>query len=950
MPRRLEDLMERPEPAEVLGPPTPPKTNKDASAKALQHLVLGAGKRTLEHLEGLASTGAMLGQEGLSFLTETPSPTQGPKPPAPSVFDPTVSEQVVQTGKDLLYNMVVKPFTEFPENPGGALVDLALTAPAVGLPVAGAASVAATRGAKLLPQAIKGPANKVIGKIVPRYNWPDEMFASEAERAGERFALTISQTRKSVEEAKELGTTGARFLEPTSLLDSKELQAFRKQQLAARRANPVAIAGTSRTQQPFTFTGKNVDLAMDRGGILRPVDSKVFATLPQAEKDSILDIRSLIESNQDTLVGMGVMKAGEAIPGYLHKTYEAFLNPKQWHNELMDPTNLESVAVLNNARAWINKKMPGADADVVIDRILGRAEHLQLQPGQRAVKSAVFGSEAGALLHRKKVPAALKALLGPTEPGAVRVGQTLDNQIRLITSDVLMEHMSQIAARDGRPLLYMGPIQDRDYFTLGTDIRTGKLLPESRFYGRWAGGNIHPDVVDALETLRGENPWGAIGSYMTLWKMGKVVGNPPTHVNNITGDIMFGILSGGNWVNPLNWEKTQRAFKETFSLWAEPSNLMRHRKLQEAIFSGAVVPGFASRELAHSYADVATRAGNWGDYLLKTGPMQKFARFYDLEDQAARYASYLILTEKYGKTPQEAALAIAKSYPNYETSSSLGKFLRGQTSPAGAYVGAPFASFQLEAARIFLHAADENPLRLMAALSIPLGATVLGMGAQGMTLADYWEFQKSLPEHKRGRLLIPSPLGGDETYWHDLTATIPMNELLQIGKGTSEVADRSLPRLPMLSLFFSGPAIAPLELLYGVDLQTGEKIVDPSKGETEYDGLMKMTRKISPTPSALHDVMQRTYSKWNEVPYERWKEDPDTAFDVVSKSLLPQVFRTTPTSAFEEQGRRSRGAQMGEIKRGMRRVITRPDIPEAQKERKLENLMKRREDLMERER
>ena len=942
--------MEVPEPTEVLGPPTPAKSNKDASAAALQHLVLGAGKRGLEHLIGLKDLAAVVARDPSELATGAGAAIEEYATWKRSVFEPTRTQQAGGAAKDLLYNMFVKPFTEFPENPGGALVDLALTAPAVGLPVAGAGAIAATKAGKLLPAAVKAPVTKAIGKVVPRYNWPDEMFTAEAERAGERFALTISQTRASVEEAKKLGLPASRFLEPTSLLDRKELRAFKKQQKAAQQANPAAIAGTTRLQQPFTFTGKDVDLAMSPEGILTPVDNKIFATLPQAEKNSILKIRSFIESNQDAIVQRGIATPKEAIPGYLHRTYEAFLNPKEWHKTLMDPANPESVQTLINARAWINTRMPGADADVVIDRILGRAKHLQLQPGQPAVKSAVFGSEAGALLRRKKVPTALKELLGPMKPGAVRVGQTLDNQIRLLTGDAMMERMSQITAKDGRPLLYTGPIQDRDYFTLGTDIRTGKPTAESRFYGRWAGGHIHPDVADALETLRGENPWGAVSPYMTLWKMGKVVGNAPTHVNNITGDVMFGILSGGNWANPLHWEKTQRAFRETFSLWADPSNLMKHPTLQQAVISGAVVPGFASRELAHSYADVASRAGNWGDYLLKTGPMQKFARFYDLEDQAARYASYLILTEKYGKTPQEAALALAKSYPNYETSSQLGKFLRGQTSPAGAYVGAPFASFQLEAARIFLHAADENPLRLMAALSIPLGATILGMGAKGMTLEDYWEFQKSLPEGKRGRLLIPSPLGGDETYWHDLTAIIPMNELLQIGKGTSGIAGTSVPGLPMLGLFFSGPAIAPLELLYGIDLQTGAKLMDPARGESEFDAVMKTLSKISPTPSSLHEVMKRSYSKWNEAPYERWQEDPDTAFEIASKSLLPQVFRTTPESALMEQGRRSRGAQVGESKRGMRRIIPRPEIPEVTKERKLENLMKRREMLMERER
>ena len=126
--------------------------------------------------------------------------------------------------------------------------------------------------------------------------------------------------------------------------------------------------------------------------------------------------------------------------------------------------------------------------------------------------------------------------------------------------------------------------------------------------------------------------------------------------------------------------------------------------------------------------------------------------------------------------------------------------------------------------------------------------------------------------------------------------------------------------------------------------------MDPTKGESEFDAVMKTLGKISPTPSSLHDVMKRSYSKWNEVPYERWQEDPDTAFEIAGKSLLPQVFKTTPTSALEEQGRRSRGAQMGETRRGMRRVVPRPDMPEIEKERRLENLMKHREKLMERER
>ena len=151
MPRQLEDLMatkEVAESSEALGPPAP-KRNKDASAEALQHLVMGAGKRSLEHLMGLkdaavAVSTKLANQDPAEMAVEAGSAVKDYATRTRSVFEPTRTQQAGGVAKDVLYNMFVKPFTEFPENPGGALVDLALTAPAVGAPIAGAGAIAAT--------------------------------------------------------------------------------------------------------------------------------------------------------------------------------------------------------------------------------------------------------------------------------------------------------------------------------------------------------------------------------------------------------------------------------------------------------------------------------------------------------------------------------------------------------------------------------------------------------------------------------------------------------------------------------------------------------------------------------------------------------------------------------------------------------------------------------------
>lgn len=835
--------------------------------------------------------------------------------------------------------------------PGETLFDLMLAGPTVGMPLAGLAAKPATALAAKYPS-----IGRAVQKVVPKFNYTDQMYALEAERQGEYMAKSLMLSEPSVKELSELLKTQPEALDllGPERFTKTNVKEFGKK-LEHQRQAGVGAGMQPGKNIPFRFTAKKGDLslAVDEDGWITYGKADLFNTLPKSVQDTAVRVRTLIDTFDQEIATRELYKPKDwqaKMMSYLHEMYEINYDSKAWVKELRD----NRPWVINDAAEWLMKHytkaskkggtLPPTPAEVTgfIDRlltpqmyrqVLSNPEHLLTMPGS-------FTGDVVSLLRSKKIPEPIRQLIGPLAPteNAIRVGHTLDAQIRIITNDNAMQKMSTLFAKDGGVLLTKPG-------TLPPNARYIEI-PDSIAFGRWAGGYVHPDIADAIPTMKGTRFAGNISRFLQSWKASKTIWNPQTHVNNWLGNVMFSHFVGANIMNPANAGYYTSSIKELAGYVSDRSAAaMSNPELRNAIRYGVVRPGFAGSELtnmAKRIQGITPKTHSIPDYLLnlltETRVATKLKDVYDVEDQIFRYAAFKKLRSQ-GWSDTKAAVEVNKYFPSYAVSSKLGNFLRGQGSllgmpgNVGQAIAAPYTSFPLEAARIFSVAAKEHPWRLFAANTLPLSANVLNMGDAGMTPEDYHAFLGKIPRSKRGQALIAASRGNGEVDWVNITNAWPMSNLWTRSERTEQLFGTEGPSFPGSDLVMSGPLWEAASFIQNVNPFTGAPLYDRARGETFADAVGKGTGMLPIPPFPLQPATRAWYAA-EGVPWRRGME-PESVLNAMLYGTLPSQEPRTSEELLH-QGKLENRGEVSEAKRGFRGIMRKPTLFESERENKAE--------------
>jgi len=246
----------------------------------------------------------------------------------------------------------------------------------------------------------------------------------------------------------------------------------------------------------------------------------------------------------------------------------------------------------------------------------------------------------------------------------------------------------------------------------------------------------------------------------------------------------------------------------------------------------------------------------------------------------------------------------------------------------GPLFGGPFSSFPLEASRIYTLLAKEHPLRGMVIASIPLSLVTVFSGLRGLTLNDYVEFNQNLPSYHRGKLWIPMP-GGGMMNW---TPVEPLGEWSTEHPALSRFLGRQVPQGPL-----GMPLVSP----------GGPKMVNPERGDEWVDLFWALTKELAPVPQGAFRFLEGQGKRVGGVPYEAWDEEPESVGTSFGRAVAPQIFTHPPEDWFAKQRRGQEIGQMDEYKRGFKSLLKRPNVSEADKERKAEQIKERERALRE---
>ena len=889
--------------------PAPPSNTVQNYTKAVggEALSTAAGfvKRPIEIMDSLynllTDTVPKIATGQLDLVTPA---IEAVKKASPSSIAKTVGAMTI--GLPATEAIAQGSFEPIQKDVGGTIFDLML-AP---LNVIPAASGAMGLGAAARKSKILGPVAEPVGKVadivgrklIPKYMHTDEMQKSEALRQGDLLYNTVTKTQKAVDDFEALQATsphGVRLLEPR----------FKKDKATG-------------------FVG------------VHPKDAALFRSLPPEAQTKILSVRQTIDDLDQLAADRGLIDLKRRRPGqYLHRMYETHFDHRAWVNNVK--TNRPDL--IDNAATWVETYMdsptnPGFKASraeavetamFILDGAVGDMA--------RARQVGPMAQEINALLKTKRIPAPIKELLGPlpTSKWGVRAGQTVDDQVRMLATDAALDRMTSLKSFDGRPLIVKPSdktaMAGADYLTLPRDLSSTQ---------KWAGAQVHPDIYDAVVTMSSDKLTGTLQRLNQAWRVANVPANIPTHVNNILGSVGNSILLGNSMINPANTPFYADAIRDLVVFARDNQKLGGMAELAEAVRAGAVVPGFTHAELGNLYAKLSGSTANnmldvfldamlgKGDTFVASGVRGAMSA-YDLEDQVLRYATFLKNTRA-GMSPSNATLLINKYTPNYEVSSQLGKFARGEATlggiPAavGPFVMGPFTSFPLEMMRIYTNASVEHPMRLLAAQSIPLTLAMAGATAAGMTPEEYTETLRNLPPHLKGKALIPMP-GDQGVQWMDLTAAWPLASWYTQGG-------------PGADLIASGPAAT----LYGMlpwvnhNARTGQPYYDPAHGDTFASSFASSLFELAPIPTFLKRGTERTKAALDERPVRRHGpvQDPKK---VIEQTMVP-LLDTRSQGELEDSSRAYQRGELGDIRRGTRSINRNPAMGDSDKERRLRNI------------
>ena len=723
-----------------------------------------------------------------------------------------------------------------------------------------------------------------IGRaLVPNYQLHETYVAAKRERAGE-FALSRERTAQ-------IGK---------SLNKGKTLQQQHEVGGALQGRLPLANPAEQAKVDAVRSIIDNLSRQYNTEGILPPsiTDPNIGMYTRRVYLRDILGDRwsDTVRSKHPTVV--------QEAKDYLSRTQMA----------KVDPSTGKVSYVSVNYRGPNTRPLAPAELDDIVQRIL--------QPkaggGVTLFEKKPIRIDQSTMKARQDIPPEIRRLMGEVENGGYLAARTIaDMNATLINKRFFDKIATGSETINGQVTPWFRPTPAPGYskFPLPDTPSLGAAKNQYVLERYW------PEIQDILKTRNQVERF--YDRSMSLWKAGKVIWNPKTWGNNILGNTVFSDFAGTPIHDPRKWGFYKQAARE---LWTKSP--LRER----AIKVGAVGSEYATAELSQMAEAFAGAEGNAMDAIFNVaekvnGPL---GRFYNAQDQVFKMATFLDQLSQ-GKTDLQAAAHVNRWYPNYAEVGRGVKYLR--RSP----LGAPFLSFTAEAARIYVSAIAQHPIKFAKWVAVfPATLTAYSAAKQGLSFDDLKQMYQDLPERLQRKYLALLPMrdsNGNLRVW-DLSYILPMADTFE-ARGVPFIGNVALSN-PMVNTV--------IQVARDENFMTGQKITEPGTSRLESAGKFVAQQALPSLTPGIGYGAQRIESAIREQPRQWPYTNVETIPEAVTGALTP--FGTIPLDVgLDARKATERIRAVRDIEEQVRRVVSNKSLTAEQRDERLQYLYRQADEL-----
>lgn len=369
-----------------------------------------------------------------------------------------------------------------------------------------------------------------------------------------------------------------------------------------------------------------------------------------------------------------------------------------------------------------------------------------------------------------------------------------------------------------------------------------KHVPEAKIadtpgvlkYGALSGKWVHPDVYNELQYIQRDHQAfaDAYRKALSLWKEGKVVLNPVSHVNNTVSNFFMAHYAGV----PL-WKTS--LYKAAVEAMRDPKSPLRAEALEQGLLSGS----FSQADLTALFPEIAAfrdpdvmqeswlskRLAQLGKATGATQYRDLARKLYRMEDEFFKFMLYKHFRDG-GMDKTEATEETFKYIFDY------GDLAPGIRAVRDSY--APFVSYTAKAVPSLARTLVERPWRFAAPLALLYGlneAAFMALYGDDDDAAERAE-RANLSEFLKGRTSLGTPRAvrlpmntkAGEAMYLDVYRLMPLGDIFDVNNqaGGVPVPAPFMPSHPLLTVGAG--------LLMNKDTYTGEEIArlesDPDAG------------------------------------------------------------------------------------------------------------------------
>ena len=460
----------------------------------------------------------------------------------------------------------------------------------------------------------------------------------------------------------------------------------------------------------------------------------------------------------------------------------------------------------------------------------------------------------------------------------------------------------------------------------------GKLIkmPDTATVGALKGKWVIPEIAEDINAITkvGQQSQGIYLKALSAWKYGKVVLNPAAQTRNALSNTILLDLSGTNHL------RQARLFPKAFS-----EHLSRGKLYQQALDDGAIGGEFVGTETMQKLKDtyLGSQEGNLQKWMRIAGtPFRKAGELYQGMEQTAKLVKYMDVLEK-GGTRQLAAQEAQKWLFNYQEVPKFIELVR--TSP----IGAPFITFTYKAIPRIAETLVNRPMALYKYYAMANAFNETSRKYQGMNPVEYARQKKLLPPWvlkdiggMPTNLLLPYKDKYNRTQWLNLEYILPVGQV-------PEMAERGLGG------FVSSPAFNIVsDIIKNTDFKNTQ-IVPPeaTKAEAAQAIAEYIYRQLAPSLAPGGYSAEKIRAGIKQEPERFNIERTREAIPALLDTLVGIKINPLDVKEAEQFKIWNKQKRIDALNQEFYRIFNNPLLKEDFRDKKLEDIFKKKEKVLE---